>query len=167
MKNAVKDFNGFINGDKDILKLKDIISTPKELEDIFDICKNEISLSNKDISTIQIYVKIYIDCLMQFKNLTHGHVDVISDVRNLIKKSLDTNGVRRQYKQITNPSHILSATLLKMITDYKDLNFVDEKLQSFDVKDVMRTLVMNIFVDVENYSTWFKKRLLNANIKVN
>lgn len=167
MKNAVKDFNGFINDDKDILKLKDIISTPKELEDIFDICKNEISLSNKDISTIQIYVKIYIDCLMQFKNLTHGHVDVISDVRNLIKKSLDTNGVRRQYKQITNPSHILSATLLKMITDYKDLNFVDEKLQSFDVKDVMRTLVMNIFVDVENYSTWFKKRLLNANIKVN
>lgn len=167
MKNTVKDFSGFINDDKDIIKLKDIISTPKELEDIFDICKNEILLSNKDIATTQIYVKIYIDCLMQFKNLTHGHVDIISDVRSLIKKSINTNNVKTQYKQITNPNHILPATLLKMINDYKDLNFVDEKLQSFNVKDVMGTLVMNIFVDVENYSTWFKKRLLNANVKVN
>lgn len=37
----IKKFEQFSNN---YLKLKDIISTPKDLNDIFELCKNEIGL---------------------------------------------------------------------------------------------------------------------------
>ena len=45
-------------------RLKNIISIPQELNDIFKICKNEIDLSNGDLSMIGFYSKLYFDCLM-------------------------------------------------------------------------------------------------------
>ncbi len=165
--NKVKNFGQFLNENTDNqLRLKDIISIPQELKDIFDICKNEIDLSNSDLSILQLYSKIYFDCLMQHYNLTSGGVDIILDVRNYIIKSSNEKEVKLQYNKITKPTHILPADLLKMLTDYKEINFVDEKLQKYRIVDIMISLVKSLFTNTTHYSVSFKKKLLNSKIKV-
>jgi hypothetical protein len=64
MIDKVKNFKEFVNESNDnLLRLKDIISIPQELNDVFDICKNERDLSNGDLSIIGLYSKIFFDCL--------------------------------------------------------------------------------------------------------
>ena len=163
----VKNFNQFINESADkSLRLKDIIFIPLYLEDIFEICRNEIELSGGDLSFIQVYSKIYFDCLMQYNILTYGGVDIISDARNLLTKSNDEREAKLQYKQITKPTHILPADLLKMLSDYKNIYFIDEKLQKYRIIDVMINLVKYLLTDTSHYSDHFKKVLLNSKIKV-
>jgi hypothetical protein len=167
MIDKVKNFKQFINESNDnLLRLKDIISIPQELNDVFDICKNEIDLSNGDLSIIGLYSKIFFDCLMQHNKLTSGRVDIISDVKNILVKSNDEREVKLQYKQITKPSHILPADLLKMLTDYKEIDFIDEKLQKYRIIDVMIQLVQDILTGTSRYSISFKKQLLNSKINV-
>jgi hypothetical protein len=149
-----------------LLRLIDIISIPQELNDVFDICKNEIDLSNGDLSIIELYSKIFFDCLMQHNKLTYGRVDIISDVKNSLVKSNDEREVKLQYKQITKPTHILQADLLKMWNDYKEIDFIDEKLQEYRIIDVMIKLVQDILTGKSRYSISFKKQLLNSKINV-
>jgi hypothetical protein len=163
----IKNFEQFLNDGSDFLiKIKDIILIPQELNDIFDICKNEINLSNEDISITQFYSKILIDCLLQYNNLTYGEVDIISNIKNFIVKSENEREVKFQYKQLTKPSHILSAILLKMLTDYKKINFIDEKLKKFHVFNVMMNFIIDMITNKSHYSNSFKRKLLNSKIKV-
>ncbi len=165
--NKVKNFKDFVNkGNDNLLILKDIISIPQELNDVFDICKNEIDLSNNDLLIIGLYSKIFFDCLMQHNKLTYGRVDIISDVKNILVKSNDEREVKLQYKQITKPTHILSASLLKMLTDYKEIDFIDEKLQKYRIIDVVSQLIQDILTGTSRYSISFKKILLNSKIRV-
>lgn len=163
----VKKYIQFINESSDyLLKVKDFISIPKELNDIFDICKNEVDLSNGDLLIIGFYSKILFDCLMQNKNLTYGEVDIISEVRNNIVKSNDEKEVKLQYNKITKPTHILPAYLLKMLNQYKEINFIDEKLNKYFF-DIITNLIKEKLTNTSsNYSITFKKKLLNSKIKV-
>ena len=72
----------------------------------------------------------------------------------------------REYKQITKPTHILPADLLKMLTDYKEIDFIDEKLQKYRIIDVMIQLLQDILTGTSRYSISFKKQLLNSKINV-
>ena len=164
----MKKFKQFLNDKNDkTLKLKDIIQTPKELYDIFEICKNEINLSNDDInlSIILFYSKIYFDCLMQYNNLTFGNIDIISSVRKNVVKSNNEKEVKFQYKKITKPYHVLPSDLLKMLTEYKEIKFVDEKYIDYNVTEIMINLARNLF-GKSFYSGNFTKQLLNSKITI-
>lgn len=167
MIDKVKNFKQFVNENIDSqLRLKDIIYIPQELNDIFEICKNEIDLSNGDLSMIGFYSKLYFDCLMLHNNLTSGRVNIISDVRSSLLRSNDEKEAKFQYKRITKPTHILPASLLKMLTDYKKIDFIDEKLQKYRIIDIMINLVKDLLTNTSHYSISFKKQLLNSKIKV-
>ena len=168
MRRLIDTFNQHIikEGNSEILRLRDIISIPQELNDIFEICKNEVELSGGDLSITELYSKIFFDCLMQFKNLTSGRVDIISTVRENLIKSDDEKGVKFQYKKITQPTHIFSAELLKMLTDYKQINFIDEKLQKYNIVDIMINLIKELFKNTSRYSKSFKRELLISKISV-
>lgn len=166
-RDIINNFNEFLNKKNDkLLRLKDIISIPIELNDIFELCKNEIEISNSDLLIIDLYSKIFFDCLMQHKNLTYGKIDIISDIRNILIKSNNENDVKRQYKQITNPKHILSAVFLKMLTDYKQIDFVNEKLRKYGIINIMSNLVKDSLTNTSHYSNNFKKLLLNSKIDI-
>ena len=168
MRELIDTFNQYIikENNREILRLRDIISIPQELNDIFEICKNEIELSNGDLSIIALYSKIFFDCLMQFKGLTSGRVDMISTARDNLVKSKDEKEVKLQYKQITNPTHIFSAELLKMLNDYKQINFIDEKLKKYHIIDIVSHLIEGLLTNTSQYSNSFKKELLASKISV-
>jgi len=169
-EDIVKNFGQFTNENIDkSLKLKEILSMPEELTDIFSICKNEIDLSNSDSNIIELYCKIFFDCLMQYKELTSGRVDLISCVRSVLVISNDEREVRMQYKQITKPTHILRVNLLKMLTDYKEISFIDEKMRKdkfSSPSDIMIRLIKNIFVVGQTRSANYERKLLNLKIKI-
>lgn len=168
MRELIDTFNQYIikENNREILRLRDVISIPQELNDIFEICKNEIELSNGDLSIIALYSKIFFDCLMQFKGLTSGRVDMISTARANLVKSEDEKEVKLQYKQITNPTHIFSAELLKMLNDYKQINFIDEKLKKYRIIDIILHLIEESLTNTSQYSNNFRKVLLASKISV-
>jgi len=157
----IKKFEQFSNN----LKLKDIISTPKDLNDIFELCKNEIGLTS-DLCIIEFYCKIYFDCLMQYHNLTNGYVDIIREVRIFLVKSNDDQELKYQYKQITKPSSNLSAILLKMITDYKKINFEKIEMKKYDTISMCMFLINELFTNKSHFSKSFRLKLLNSNIVI-
>lgn len=164
----MKKFNSFINENNEkSLKIKDFISVPRELEDIFHICQNETRLSQNDILISGFYSRIYFDCLMQYNGLTSGYVDIISDVRDSIFLSDNEKDAKFQFKRITNPRHIIPASLLKMLTDHKKISFVDEKLQKYHILDMMMDLIKEMFTGETHFSNNFKRQLLNSKISVN
>ena len=160
----IKKFEQFSNN---YLKLKDIISNPKDLNDIFELCKNEIELT-KDSSIIIFYCKIYFDCLMQYHNLTNGYVDIIKEIRNSISKSNNEKEVKFQYRQITRPSSKLSADLLKMVNDYKKINFEKVEMQKYDIMSISMSLINELFTNEYNHSRSrsFRSKLLNSKITI-
>lgn len=161
----LKKFKKFINESElfdSYLTVKEFLKTPQELEDIFEICKNEIYLSNNDISIVELYSKIFFDCLMQYNELTLGYVDMISSVRENITKSSNEREVRFQYKKITNPKHIFSAELLKILTDYKNIEFDDDKLKKYEIINTLVGLVKASLTLTHGFRT----KLLKSKIKV-
>lgn len=144
------------------MKLKDINFQPNEIKDIFDICQNEITLID-DLLGLELYSKIYLDAVMQYNNLTNGNIDIISEIRKHIKKSASAKEAKQQYKKITNPTHIFSADLLKMLSDYKTINFVDSKLQTNSNIDHLVRVVKSVITG--NTNSYIKK-LLNAKVVI-
>ena len=147
-------------------KVKEIISEiPPEIKDIFDLCKNEIQLSNNDVLMTGLYTKIFYDCLLSYYKLTHGQVDIIGDVRKYFTKSNNENEVKHQYKTVLKPSHIFSAELLKMITDYKKMEFVDERLSKYKASDTIYYFIEGYFTGKSIWSKTHANNLLNAKVK--
>lgn len=144
------------------MKLKDINFQPNEIKDIFGICQNEITLID-DLLGLELYSKIYLDAIMQYNNLTNGNIDIISEIRKHIKKSASAKEAKQQYKKITNPTHIFSADLLKMLSDYKTINFVDPKLQTNNNIDHLVRVIKSIITS--NTNSYIKK-LLNAKVVI-
>ena len=147
------------------IKLKNILDFPSEISDIFDICKNEIELGDNDSMIKSLYSRIYTDCLMSYHNLTNGYVDIIKVVRENIKKSNNLIEVKKQYKLITNPKNEFSASLLKMIIDYKKLSFEKEKMKKFNVIEMINKLVSYKLTGKTHFSNSFIKELLNSKIE--
>ena len=101
---------------------------------------------------------------MQYNNLTYNKVDIISSIRNVLNKSSNVNDVKKQYNKITKPTHMLSAELLKMITDYKEISFVNNTLQKNNFIDIMLNLIKNLLTNNSHYSNNHKKLILNSKI---
>lgn len=154
MKTTFKEFTN------KAMKLKDILDYPSDIEDIFNICKNEIDL-NADLSMKSFYERIYTCCLLEYHNLTFGN-NFTNIIRDNIKKSDNFNESKRQYKKITNPNHIIPAILLHMIIDIKPLKFT--KLEKYNVQDVIGNFVGFKFSGETRYSISFEKKLLNSEI---
>jgi hypothetical protein len=108
------------------LKLKDILVIKNDLLDIFNICKNEIKLSNNDVLYISLYTKIMQDCLLEYYGLTNGEVKFIDKAKETLTFSKNEIEAKRQYKEITNPKNEFSAYLLKILTDYKNKDILEE-----------------------------------------
>lgn len=108
------------------LKLKDILVIKNDLLDVFNICKNEIKLSNNNILYIQLYTKIMSDCLLEYYGLTNGEVKFIDKVKETLLFSKDEREAKFQYRGLTNPKNEFSAYLLKMINEYKNKDIIDE-----------------------------------------
>lgn len=165
-----KDFKSYnpklkLENENKNIKLKDILDFPSELSDIFDICKNEIELSDNDSLLVSLYSKIYADCLLTYHNLTNGYVDMIKTARENIKKSNNIIEAKKQYKFITNPNNEFSAILLKMINNYKKLNFEKEKMKKFNVIEMINKLVSYKLTGKTHFSNSFIKELLNSKIE--
>lgn len=165
-----KDFKSYnpklkLENENKNIKLKDILDFPSELSDIFDICKNEIELNDNDSLLVSLYSKIYADCLLTYHNLTNGYVDMIKTARENIKKSNNIIEAKKQYKFITNPNNEFSAVLLKMINNYKKLNFEKEKMKKFNVIEMINKLVSYKLTGKTYLSNSFIKELLNSKIE--
>jgi hypothetical protein len=164
--NNIKKFNEFLNeSESNTFKLKDILSrVPLHLVDIYTVCKNEINISDNDIMITQLYTNIYCACLLQHSNLINGGVDIIPFVRSILVQNSNINDVKRYYKVITKPTHELGAYLLKMLTDYKSLEFADEKLKDYIVHDEILRILREYMTDAEPISKNYRKQILNAEI---
>lgn len=145
------------------LKLKDIIKIPNELKDIYEICKNEIVVSDYDIPISMFYTKIMFDCIMQFNGLTNGHVDAISTVRGALKKSDNELEVKNQYNDLSKPSHEIPAVMLKMLNDYKQINIIDSE---DDPIDKMLKITYNLLTGHEFLSHKYTRSIFNLKITV-
>ena len=150
------------------VKIKDIVSTvPPEIQDIYDLCKNEIVVSNNDLMITQLYSRIYLDCLLYVKGMTHVGIDVVSDIRKSdLKKSEDLKQAEFQYKKITHSHHIIPSVLLRMLNQHIRYEFVDEKLKNSS-REVFRTL-QNIISSKLTGKTYlsknYEKIMMNARI---
>jgi hypothetical protein len=148
------------------VKIKDVLSPPNELNDIFIICQNEINLSGNNLLHTEFYSRIYLDCLMQYYGLTYGSLDVVSNVRNSLIKSDNNKEAMLQFNSITKPTHILPSILLRVLNDYKKINFTQESLQKFNVIDILMHLTKYLITNKTHYSVSYMKKLLNAKIKI-
>ena len=108
------------------LKLKDIIVIKNDLLDVFNICKNEIKLSNNDTLYIQLYTKIMGDCLLEYYGLTNRNINFIDKTKETLSFSKDEREAKLQYRNLTNPKNEFSAYLLKMLNEYKNKDIIDE-----------------------------------------
>jgi hypothetical protein len=167
MIDMVRNYRNVITeSDETNLKLSDLLIKPEELNSIFDICRNEIYLSNNDIEITQFYSRIYMDCLLQYNDLTFGNVNIISELKDTLTYSGNKKQVLSNFKRITHPTHNLPATLLKMLTDYKKIQFINEKYQKYSVFDILSKFVISMFTNNQPYSETFRKQLVKSYIKV-
>ncbi len=139
--------------DTNTTTIKDILTYPPDLDAIFRVCKHEIEISQNDMKSIMLYSKIYMDCVLTDKGLTHGNVDIINHAIEYLTSSLNSGQAERQYKEITKPTHVIPSDLLKMLNDYKKLRFSDEKLNKhYKVLDVLNNFIVREMTGVTHYS---------------
>ena len=136
------------------LKLKDIIHIKNDLLDIFNICKNEIKLSNNDTLYIRLYTKIMGDCLLEYYGLTNGEVNFIDKTKETLSFSKDEREAKLQYRNLTNPKNDFSAYMLKMVNDYKNTEMIEEFLK----------LVTWKLTGEITWSEYYLNRILNKRI---
>ena len=153
------------------LKLKDILLTiPSEIEDIYEICLNEIKLSNNDLNVLFYYSRIYYDSLLITYNLIPDNMDSIKIFMDNIMKSIDQSEVKQQYRRITNPKNIIPALLLKNLnnlTNFNSVTFTDDKMKKYYVSDVLLRLIVSKLDNTKPYSDSFTKKILNSEFEVN
>lgn len=153
------------------LKLKDILLTiPSEIEDIYEICLNEIKLSNNDLNVLFYYSRIYYDSLLITYNLIPDNMDSIKIFRDNIMKSIDQSEVKQQYRRITNSKNIIPALLLKNLnnlTNFNSVTFTDDKMKKYYVSDVLLRLIVSKLDNTKPYSDSFTKKILNSEFEVN
>jgi hypothetical protein len=136
------------------LKFKDILIIKNDLLDIFNICKNEIKLSNNDDLYMNLYTKIMSDCLLEYYGLTNGEVKFIDMAKETLTFSKDEIEAKLQYRMLTNPKNEFSAYLLKMLTDYKNKDIIEVFSQLVQWKLTGNTI----------YPQYYLRRILNKRI---
>ena len=58
----------------DLIRLRDIVDFPEKINDIFEICQNEINLlKDADLVAVEFYTAIYCCCLLEAHKLTLNH----------------------------------------------------------------------------------------------
>ena len=103
-------------------RIKDITNT-SEIEEIVVLFKNEIKLSNCDLNIESLYCRLLNDCFLQIGGFVT--YDMISEIRDNVKISNSGSECKKQYKTLTDPKNVFSATLLKVFTEYPDNDIID------------------------------------------
>lgn len=155
----VKTFEQF-NLDDISFKFKTLITIPKEIQYIADICKNEIALFPESES---VYARILECCLYESHGMTLGHLEFIKPIREILTKSSTEIEAKKQYKSITSPSNITSALLLRMINNIKELKFENEKIFG-RVSDKIPYAIKYELTGNTHFSKSYWQRLLGAKI---
>ena len=145
------------------LRVRDLIAPVPELSKLYDICKNEIDLLSDDKSVEQYYNAIYINAVLQHFGLTNGLVPM-DMVDRMLNKSINAIEAKKQFKQITNPNHLLPAMLLKMINDRKTFSIQGVNNGNLDT---IRHLITYRFTGNTHYSKSYLEKILRSKIVIN
>jgi len=151
----------------DFIRVKDIVDYPQNINDIFEICQNEINLI-KNIQPVaaEYYTTIYYYCLLESHNLTLNNFEIIPEIRNCLIKSKNVSEAKKQHRLITKPQHLIPSLLLRMINNLKVLNFVSEKMKYYNVNDCIRNLIKKEFINEVYISKNFTDQLLRSEITI-
>lgn len=151
-----------------LIRIKSIVSDlPTEISDIFDICKNEISLSGNDHSIVSLYTRMYFCCLAERRNMTLGNFEITPAIRESISKSTTVIELKLKYKNISDPRHIVPSLLLRMNNNLKAMSFYNEKMQLFKVEDILMDFIKVEFTGETWRSKTFTNDLLKSSIEIN
>jgi hypothetical protein len=140
-------------------RLKTLVNCP-DLQDVFDICKNEITLYPE---SEPVYTRIYECCLYEQQGLTLGHLEFIKPIREMLTKSSTALEAKNKYREITNPKHIIPALLLKMLNNIRTMKFVNEKVFG-SVSDKVSYVLRYEFTGTKKLSKSYWTLLLRAMI---
>ncbi len=106
------------------MKLISEITNTSDIEDIVDIFKNEISITN-DAAVELLYERLLCDCFLQLNGfITY---DIISEIRKTVSKSNSKVESINQYKRLIDPKNEFSAILLKIFTQYPNKKVISSQ----------------------------------------
>lgn len=143
------------------LRVRDLVSSvPAELQELYDICQNEIKLGGNDLNIIYFYSLIYTYVLMYHFGLTNKHVPM-DMVKDMLTKSNNELETKRQYKTITKPTHLLPAMMLKMVVDAKKFKLGNLQM---DGLATLTNLIKYKFTGNIHYSKSLLEQILRSKI---
>jgi len=151
---------------KDTIRLRDVLSdVPEELQGIFDICRNEISLAGDDLRgrlAKAYYASICTGCLLEFHNLSAGARSIIQAARKHLSASSTPEEASEKFEEINDKGHELRNA--EFFLHPYEMKFADEP---YDPAGVIRKVVENRLTgsDIMMAKTVLK-RLMGAKVTV-
>lgn len=120
-------------------RIKDITSIDG-IDDIVELFKNEIEISESDPLIEYLYTSLLNDCFLQKSGFIN--MDIIGQIRSNIHKSETKIGAKKQYKSLVNPHSDFSATLLKILTEYPKINLTNPQISFIDALTIVSRYIL-------------------------
>ena len=117
----IKNYRTFNESLVSGFKFRDFITIPSDLSTVFDTFKNEVQLCN-DLVVTMLYSRILECCLCEHYGLIKFNLDVTQSAKSITKSNSKIEALN-QFKEISDPHHILPSQLLRFINCEKKIKF--------------------------------------------